>query len=516
MTLHRMNASITAASLREVLLDAGVADPLELDAVLGPARHEPTLNQIELAVERSGLVSRSQLLGLIRAASGVDVLDVAASGVDLIPESLARTTGAIVVSRDPLTVAFVEDTPDNLARVAAQLGSNDYASVLMTALQFDELRAATYSSTPVSPLDEMPSLFTAFDEAISQGASDIHLKVGEPPVLRVDGATRRLRYQPVSAAWLDAQVRGICAPELMEQLERDFDVDFAYGYGSQRFRINLGMDRSGVTMVARKLPSAIPAPDDLGLPRPVREFVNLDVGIVLVVGTTGSGKTTTLASLLAEICRTQDRHVITLEQPIEFILPKGRALVSQRELGRSFPSFAKGLRQALRQDPDVILVGELRDVDTMRAAFNAAETGHLVFATVHAYDAISTLARIVNSFPADEQDQVRAQLSYVLKGVVAQKLIPLAHSRGRAAAFEVLLNLPSVSANLHKVDGMTAIRQSMETGVRHGLQTMDMSLAQLVSANRISFESGEKLCSDPAAFRHMVDQLGGVSAGGVL
>lgn len=510
-----MAASLTSDQLRDVVFETGVVDPPKLDALLGPNRHSPTLNQLEVALERSGTMSRAQLLELIRAASGRDVLTSVPDGVDAtFPEKVARATGALVVRRDPLTVAVVEDSQENLDRLAAHLGTREFSIVLMTALQFDELRTGAYVTGVVDERPELPSLFSAFDETIRLNASDLHLKVGVEPFVRVDGATRKLPYRLVSASWMREQIVGMAGREVWRQLESEFDVDFAYDYGTQRFRVNLGMDRTGPTIVARKLSSKIPAPDDLGLPAPVRNFVNLDVGIVLVVGATGSGKTTTLAALLSEICRTQDRHVITLEQPIEFIMPQGRALVSQREMGKSFSSFAQGLRQALRQDPDVILVGELRDIETMRAAFNAAETGHLVFATVHAYDAISTLGRVVNAFPADEQDQVRAQLSYILKGIVAQKLLPLAHTRGRVAAHEVLLNIPSVAANLRKVDGITAIAQSMETGVRQGMQTMDMSIAQLVARNLVSFEVGEKRCSDPVAFRRMVDQLGGISAPG--
>lgn len=512
-----MNPSVTPASLQRTLFETGLVDAPRLETLLGPNRHNTTLNQLEVALERSGELSRGQLLELLRAASGRDVLTEVPDTMDTsFPEKVARATGALVVARDPLTVAMVEDTAENLERLTAHLGTREFDIVLITALQFDDMRVSTYITGKADARPELPSLFSAFDEAISQNASDLHLKVGVEPVLRVDGSARRLPYRPVSQAWMREQVTGISSKETWEQLEREFDVDFAYEYGDQRFRINLGMDRYGPTLVARKLSSKIPTPDALGLPGPVRDFVNLDVGIVLVVGATGSGKTTTLASLLADICRTQERHVITLEQPIEFVMPNGRALVSQREMGKSFSSFAQGLRQALRQDPDVILVGELRDIETMRVAFNAAETGHLVFATVHAYDAISTLGRVVNAFPADEQDQVRSQLSYVLKGIVAQKLLPLAHTQGRAGAFEVLLNIPSVSANLRKVDGITSIAQAMETGVRHGMQTMDMSIAQLVASNRVSFEQGEKRCSDPASLRRMVDQLGGVNVAGTV
>lgn len=505
--------TISVRALRSVLERSATIEPRQLDALLGPNRQNPTLNQLQLALERSAVLSRGQLLELIRAASGTDVLDTPPANLsDLLPQAVSRQVGAVVVDTDPLTVAMVEDLPEHLAALSAHLGASQFDVKLVTALQYDELRTSAYVTGQVDTRNELDSLYSALDESISSGASDLHMKVGVPPAVRVDGETRQLPYRPLDTAWLRDQILSLGGPQMLEQLDRDHDVDFAYNYGAHRFRFNLGMDRKGPTVVARKLASVIPTPDDLKLPKPVRDFVNLDVGIVLVVGATGSGKSTTLASLLADVCLNQNRHVITLEQPIEFLLPQGRALVSQREMGANFTSFAQGLRQALRQDPDVILVGELRDLETMRAAFNAAETGHLVFATVHAYDAISTLGRIVNAFPAEEQEQVRAQLSYILKGIVAQKLLPLAHMRGRAAAYEVLLGVPSVAANLRRIDGLPAIRQAMETGVRLGMQTMDAAIAQLVHQGAVSYETGEKRASDPEQFRLTIERLGGTGA----
>ena len=501
--------TITVAGLRAALERAAVIEPRDLDALLGPNRHSPTLNQLQLALERSATLSRTQLLELIRAASGSDVLDAAAQPTGRLPQAVSRATGALVLSDDPLTVAMVEDLPEHLETLSAHLGVAEFDVKLITALQYDELRTSTYVTGKADERTELASLHAALDETVSAGASDLHLKVGVAPIVRVDGATRKLPYRPLDVGWMRENIRTLAGEHRLAQLDSDFDVDFAYSYGTHRFRFNLGMDRRGPTVAARKLASVIPTPDEIDLPQPVRDFVGLDSGIVLVVGSTGSGKSTTLASLLADICLKQDRHVITLEQPIEFILPQGRSLVSQREMGASFTSFSQGLRQALRQDPDVILVGELRDLETMRAALNAAETGHLVFATVHAYDAISTLGRMVNSFPAEEQEHVRAQLSYILKGVVAQKLLPLAHSRGRAAAFEVLLGVPAVASNLRRVDGLSAVRQTMETGARLGMQTMDAAIAQLVSRGAVSFEVGERRSSDPEQFRRTLERLGG-------
>jgi twitching motility protein PilT len=241
-------------------------------------------------------------------------------------------------------------------------------------------------------------------------------------------------------------------------------------------------------LAARKIPTKIPTPDEISLPLAVQNLVHLDRGIVLVTGPTGSGKSTTLAALLASIARNQSRHIITLEDPVEFHLPSGRSVVHQRELGASFTSFSDGLRQALRQDPDVILVGEMRDLETIRTALTAAETGHLVFGTLHTYDAASTITRIVSVFPPEEQDQVRSLLSYIMKAIISQTLIPNMSGTGRSAAFEVMLATPAIANNLRRIDGQAQLRQTIETSSREGMQTLDMALVELVKRRAISEE----------------------------
>ena len=246
-----------------------------------------------------------------------------------------------------------------------------------------------------------------FDEAVQREASDIHLSVSVPPTLRVDGSLIYLERAPLTEEWMRQQVVTLFGQESLEEVLTKYNRDGGFSYGPVRFRINVGADMNGLTMAIRRLPSRIPSFDDLGLPLAVRQFCELERGLILVTGPTGSGKSTTLACLLAHIALHQSRHVLTLEDPIEFVLPAKKSIVHQREHKLSFTSFADGLRQSLRQDPDVILVGEARDQETIRAAVTAAETGALVFATLHTYDAASSLGRIVSSYPAEEQEQVR-------------------------------------------------------------------------------------------------------------
>lgn len=300
-----------------------------------------------------------------------------------------------------------------------------------------------------------------------------------------------------------SQIMSILGAEALEEVLRTHNRDAGYGYGSVRFRINVGADMHGRTMAIRRLPSRIPSFDDLGLPNSVRRFCDLERGLVLVTGPTGSGKSTTLAAILSHIALNQPRHILTLEDPIEFVLPSRKAVVHQREAKLSFTSFADGLRQSLRQDPDVILVGEARDPETIRAAVTAAETGALVFATLHTYDAAMAVGRIVSAYPEGEQEQVRSQIAGVLKGVVSQTLLP-AVSGGRVGAFEVLVSTPGIVNNLRKVDGLLQLRQLIATGVKQGMQTMEMHLAQLVRRGLVTEAEAEFKARDNEEFhRHL-------------
>lgn len=501
--------TITPAKLIAALLNAGVVTNMSLIALLGEARHDVTLNVLEMALVRDNVIGNGQLLAIKGQAAGMPILEDATAAVtSRLDVRTATAAGALVVDCSPLTVAMVEDTPDNLELVRSALQTTEFAVCLVTTPQFVELRQAAYEGATVDRQPACRDLFEVLDEAVRRRASDVHLCVGKPPVLRVDGALTTLLRQPLDRMWLRAQVEMLAEARHMDDLDATFSTDFAYTYGTARFRINVAHDLNGPTMALRKLPTKIPSAEELHLPPAVRRFAHLERGLVLVTGPTGSGKSTTLAALLWEILNESGRHVITLEDPVEFRLPHRRSHVNQRELGQSFHTFAAGVRDALRQDPDVLLVGELRDLATMRAAIEAAETGHLVLATLHTYDAASTLSRLVGSFPPDEQELIRSSLAVVLRGIVSQTLLPMASTKGRVAAYEVLVATTAIQTNLRKTEGHSQLKQTMQTSQKDGMQTMEMALAALVRRGLVREDEAEYRARDVDEFRRQVHFLG--------
>jgi twitching motility protein PilT len=294
-----------------------------------------------------------------------------------------------------------------------------------------------------------------------------------------------------------------------QRLETEWQLDFSYSIpGSACFRVNAYMQRGALGAAFRLVPNSTVPVEELGLPPIVRSFAKKPRGLVLVTGPTGSGKSTTLASLINEINETRHEHILTIEDPIEFLHRHKRCIVNQRELGVDAPTFALALKAALRQDPDVILVGEMRDMETIATALTAAETGHLVFATLHTQDAPQTIDRIIDVFPANQQGQVRMQLSVGLQGVVTQTLIPTADGQGRCVASEVLIPTPGVR-NLIREHKTHQIYSLIQTGAAHGMQTMDMSLATLVGAEKISLATAETRSSNPTELRRLLQMGGG-------
>jgi twitching motility protein PilT len=501
-----LTPSITAQNLLDALMQTGVLQEADLLTLLGADRHSITLNDLETVLLQRSILSPSRLLVLKGVASGLPVFDDPSVEIDAsLPREVAGRLGAFLLRRSPLTVAMVEDLPDSVDKLREYLGTTPDVW-LITAHQFDQFFARHYEGVVHDEVRSCESIFEILDEAVRRSASDIHLSAGLPPYLRLDGRLLTMPVAPMTEEFLLREVKVLAGDKRMEAWGTTSDVDFAFTYGAARFRINVGRDRNGMTLAARKIPTDIPSMDTVRLPAPVQQVINLERGLVLVVGPTGSGKSTTLASMLSAIANTQSRHIITLEDPVEFILPPGRSVVHQRELHQSFTSFPNGLRQALRQDPDVVLVGEMRDIETIRTAITAAETGHLVFGTLHTFDAPSTVGRLVSSFPAEEQDQVRAQLSYILKAVVAQTLLPLATAKGRVAAFEVMLSNSAIANNLRKMDGHSQLRQVMEVSVKDGMQTMEMALADLVRRNVVRVEDAEFRAPDLDSFRRRVER----------
>ncbi|HEY5294060.1 MAG TPA: type IV pilus twitching motility protein PilT [Gaiellaceae bacterium] len=328
---------------------------------------------------------------------------------------------------------------------------------------------------------QVMSIDALLERTVASGASDLHVTVGAQPAARVRGELRPLEgTQQFDADETRSLLYRILTTEQQKRFEIDRQLDFSYGVpGLARFRVNVYQQRESVAAAFRVIPDELKTMEELGLPEGLKALTSLPRGLVVVTGPTGSGKSTTLAALVDEINRTRTDHIITIEDPIEFLHRHKRCIVNQREIGVDATSFSAALRAALRQDPDVILLGELRDLETISTALTAAETGHLVFGTLHTQSAPSTIDRIIDVFPSEQQDQVRTQIAGALQGVVTQTLVPTADTQGRVAALEILLPDDAIR-NLIRQGKIAQIYSYMQTGSRGGMQTMEQSLADLV------------------------------------
>ena len=314
--------------------------------------------------------------------------------------------------------------------------------------------------------------------AVKQGASDIHIVVGQPPVFRLHGRMRKLETKVLEPDDTVGLMKSIAPDRCQKELQERGSADFGFAFGDlARFRVSIFKQRGNVSMVLRQIPNNMLTPQQLGLPDVCVKMVMRPRGLFLVTGPTGSGKSTTLASLVNYINETVDHHIITIEDPIEFYHYHKKSTVNQREIGVDVPSFSEAIRRALRQDPDVILVGEMRDLETIEAAISAAETGHVVFGTLHTNSAQGTINRIIDAFPGNLQDQIRTQLSTAIIGVVAQTLLPKIGG-GRVAAYEILVVTPGI-ANLIRENKTFRINSAIQTGSKFGMQLMDDHLFRL-------------------------------------
>src|ERR1700710_2849227 len=341
-------------------------------------------------------------------------------------------------------------------------------------------------------------------EVVNRRASDLHLSSGAHPTVRVRGKLAPLdEYPKLSSSDTREIVYSILTGDQRQRLETNWQLDFAYSIpGHARFRVNAYYQRGALGAAFRLIPFGLTSIDELGLPAAVHEFTRKPRGFVLVTGPTGSGKSTTLAAMIDEINSTREEHIMTIEDPIEFLHAHKKCIVNQRELGSDAQSFAAALKAALRQDPDVILVSEMRDLETISTALTAAETGHLVFATLHTQSAPQTIDRIIDVFPSHQQDQVRTQLSVALQGVMTQTLIPSADGASRVVACETLVPTPAVR-NLIR-DGKThQILSAMQTGGGVGMQTLDTALVSLVRAGKITQRQAEQRSSSPDELKRL-------------
>ena len=327
--------------------------------------------------------------------------------------------------------------------------------------------------------------------ATKLNASDIHLTVGVQAIFRVNGELKRFGEELVSEEYTIAVAEMTIPSKLFVEFKEKGQIDYSYEVeGAARFRVNAFQQRGAVSLAFRTIPTHIPSIDDLMLPETLKRLAETQQGLILVTGPTGSGKSTTLASMIRHINETMRKHIITLEDPIEYMHHHGNSIIDQREVGFDTQSFSDGLRAALRQDPDVILVGEMRDLETISTAITAAETGHLVLATLHTWSAASTIDRIIDVFPHGQQSQIRVQLAGVLTSVVSQRLFPTADKKGRRAATEIMINTPAIS-NLIRTEKVHQIQNVIQTSRSVGMHMMESSIRDFLQQQIISYEAAK-------------------------
>jgi twitching motility protein PilT len=360
---------------------------------------------------------------------------------------------------------------------------------------------------PTVPVQEL------LTHVLTMDASDLHVTVGAKPTVRIHGDLKPLeQYDILEPDQVRRMVYAILTQRQRERLEQDLELDMSYSLpGKARFRVNVYFQRDAVGAAFRFIPFTIRSVEDLGLPPQVSDFARLPRGLVLVTGPTGSGKSTTLAALIDVVNTEREVHIMTIEDPIEYLHRHKVALVNQREVGADTHGFAEALKHVLRQDPDVILVGEMRDLETISTAVTAAETGHLVFATLHTQDAPQTIDRIIDAFPPHQQQQIRVQLSTTLQGVVTQQLLQTWDGLGRVVAAEVMVTTPAIR-NLIREAKVHQIYSAMQAGGQFGMRVMDQALAYLVTNQKITMELARQRCHDPQELERLAG--GGVARGG--
>jgi len=381
---------------------------------------------------------------------------------------------------------------------------------LQEGMQTTEMRPRQASRT--IPLDEV-HIDDLLRLIVEKGASDLHLAVGVPPVLRIDGKLIHTNYDRLTPRDSQRLVYDILTDEQIQRFESTLELDFSYSIAKlSRFRVNIFRDKGNIATAFRVIPTRIPTIRELGLPPILEDLTHKPRGLILVTGPTGSGKSTTLAAMINQINSESAHHIITIEDPIEYLHTHKMSVINQRELGQDTQSFANALRASLREDPDVILVGEMRDLETISTAITCAETGHLVFATLHTNNAPQTVDRMVDVFPPEQQEQIRFMLSNNLEAVICQTLLPRAGTPGRVCAMEIMTASPAIR-NLIREAKAHQITSAIQTSGALGMQTMDQSLRDLYLKGLISYDDALARAMNPVEFKTMVSTTGGAGGG---
>ena len=512
----------TSRSVGEFLVARKVLSRDDLERAL--AAEAETGVPLAKLLSSEGMVGERDLVAAVADQLGIPMWDPDTDPIPailggMLPVALCQRARAVAVGMNGNELIVAMENPTDQASVDQMAQETGWTIVPVLAaasdvsLAIEVLYGVEDSAKTAGAAEadrEMPAsaevhLNALLVEMVELGASDLHLSSGLPPCIRVDGHLRPMDgYEPLTPSELRRMVYAILTQRQREKFEGALELDTSHSVpGVGRFRLNVFLQRDSVGAVLRAIPFKIVALDKLGIPAVVGDLAHLPRGLVLVTGPTGSGKSTTLASLVDIVNTTHASHIMTVEDPIEFVHSHKRCVVNQREVGEDTKSFSDALKHVLRQDPDVILVGEMRDLETISTALTAAETGHLVFGTLHTQDAPQSIDRVIDVFPAHQQQQIRVQLAAALQAVVTQQLLPRAGGRGRAVAAEVLMVTPAVR-NLIREGKVHQIYSAMQGGGKYGMQTMDQSLAQLVRSNVITMDVALERCHHEDDLRRLV------------
>ena len=514
--------------LAEIVTVAGLVDQHMLDRAL--AIHRTQGRWLGSVLVELGAISPEELARILGATLGLKVIDLTALPVNmdsirLLPESMARRFAVVPVSHlDTILHIAMVNPLDNLAidLIQARTGMHLERMIaterdVRTAIErlygqlarevklassgAAEQKAGRGSAKKAEEMAEVLHVDDLLRMMMQRRASDLHLTASSSPTFRIDGDLHPATADRLSPKKAYELIYAILTDEQIQEFERVWELDFAYSIpGLSRFRVNVHRQRGTVGGVFRAVPVDPPSLDGLGMPDVLKMFCARPRGLVMVTGPTGSGKSTTLAAMIREINLTRRCHIVTVEDPIEFLHRNERSIIIQREVGSDTASFANALRHVLRQDPDVILIGEMRDLETIGAAITAAETGHLVLATLHTTSAAQTVDRVVDVFPPHQQEQIRVQLSTVLEGIVCQTLIPLADGKGRTCAQEILVATPAIR-NLIREAKTHQMPSVLQSSAAEGMQTLDQALKNQVIQGKITPQAAMAVASNPADFQ---------------